>query len=97
MVSAPYEVLLNVEIKDYDHEVIDATIAMLKEFGMDQRAVMACFNAEVIAYIQQAYPDVRTQGFPQRVMKRSTPEGFQFTEAFFDRMFGMGFPSRTGT
>lgn len=45
MVSAPYEVLLNVEIKDYDHEVIDATIAMLKEFGMDQRAVMACFNA----------------------------------------------------
>lgn len=38
MVAAPYEVLLNVEIKDYDHEVIDATIAMLKEFGMPKGA-----------------------------------------------------------
>lgn len=96
MVSAPNEVLLNVEIKDYDHEVIDATIAMLKEFGMDQRAVMACFNAEVIAYIQQAYPDIRTQGFPQRIMERTTPEGFQFTETFFNRMFSMGIPVAHG-
>lgn len=96
MASAPYEVLLNVEIKDYDHEVIDATIAMLKEFGMDQRAVMACFNAEVIAYIQEAHPDMRTQGFPQRIMERATPANFRFTEAFFDRMFGMGIPVAHG-
>ena len=96
MASAPYEVLLNVEIKDYDHEVIDATIAMLREFGMDQRAVIACFNAEVIAYIQEAHPDMRTQGFPQRIMERTTPAGFQFTEAFFDRMFGMGIPVAHG-
>lgn len=95
MVSAPYEVLLNVEIKDYDHEVVDATIAMLKEFGMDQRSVLACFNAEVIAYIQSAHPDMRTQGFPQQVMERTTPEGFAFTEEFFDRMFGMGIPIGT--
>lgn len=92
MASAPYQVLLNVEIKDYDHEVIDATVAMLKEFGLDQRSVMACFNAEVIAYIQSAHPDMRTQGFPQRIMARNTPEGFVFTDAFFDRMFGMGIP-----
>lgn len=96
MASAPYEVLLNVEIKDYDHEVIDATIAMLKEFGMDQRAVMACFNAEVIAYIQEAHPAMRTQGFPQRIMERATPANFRFTEAFFDRMFGMGIPVAHG-
>lgn len=96
MASAPYEVLLNVEIKDYDHEVIDATVAMLKEFGMDQRAVMACFNAEVIAYIQEAHPDMRTQGFPQRIMERATPADFRFTEAFFDRMFGMGIPVAHG-
>lgn len=96
MASAPYEVLLNVEIKDYDHEVIDATIAMLKEFGMDQRAVMACFNAEVIAYIQDTHPDMRTQGFPQRIMERATPANFRFTEAFFDRMFGMGIPVAHG-
>lgn len=59
---------------------------------MDQRSVLACFNAEVIAYIQSAHPDMRTQGFPQRVMERTTPEGFAFTEDFFNRMFGMGIP-----
>ena len=69
MANADYEVLLNVEIKDYDHEVVDATIAMLKRFGLDQRTVIACFNAEVIAYTQKAHPDMRTQGFPQRVMQ----------------------------
>lgn len=92
MAAAPYKVLLNVEIKDYDHEVIDATVAMLKAFDMDQRSVLACFNGEVIAYIQSTYPDMRTQGFPQRIMERTTPEGFVFTEDFFNRMFGMGIP-----
>ena len=96
MASAPYQVLLNVEIKDYDPEVVDATVEMLKEFGMDQRSVLACFNAEVIAYVHAAHPDMRTQGFPQRIMERNTPEHFVFTPAFFDRMFGMGIPVGDG-
>lgn len=92
MAAAPYPVLLNVEIKDYDPAVIDATIDMLKEFHMDQRSVLACFNAEVIAYIHDAHPDMRTQGFPQRIMEQTTPESFVFTDAFFDKLFGMGIP-----
>ena len=45
MVQADYQVLLNVEIKDYDHSLVDQTIAMLKSFDMDRRSVIACFNA----------------------------------------------------
>ena len=92
MANADYEVLLNVEIKDYDHEVVDATIAMLKRFGLDQRTVIACFNAEVIAYTQKAHPDMRTPGFPQRVMQKNTDAEFEITEELYDRMFGIGIP-----
>jgi len=92
MSGAPYPVLLNVEIKDYDPEVIDATVEMLKKFGFDQRSVLACFNAEVIDYIQKMHPDMRTQGFPERIMKPSTPENYVFDEGLFDRMFGIGIP-----
>ena len=92
MANADYEVLLNVEIKDYDHEVVDATIAMLKRFGLDQRTVIACFNAEVIAYTQKAHPDMRTQGFPERVMRKNTDAEFEITQELYDKMFGIGIP-----
>ena len=36
MANADYEVLLNVEIKDYDHDVVDATVAMFRRFGLDR-------------------------------------------------------------
>ena len=92
MANADYEVLLNVEIKDYDHAVVDATIAMLKQYGLDQRTVIACFNAEVIAYTQKAHPDMRTQGFPKRVMQKNTDETFEITEELYEKMFGIGIP-----
>lgn len=41
MAHADYEVLLNVEMKDYDHELVDQTIDMLKKFGMAERSVIA--------------------------------------------------------
>lgn len=92
MANADYEVLLNVEIKDYDHDVVDATIEMLKQYGLDQRTVIACFNAEIIAYTQKAHPEMRTQGFPKRVMQPNTDANFEITEVLYDKMFGIGIP-----
>lgn len=77
--------LLNVEIKDKEHETVDKTIAMLGEFGLCERSVIACFDAEIIRYTKTAYPDMRTQGFPGRYMNN-------FTEDTYDVMFGMGIP-----
>jgi len=88
VVSKSDTLLLNVEIKDYAHDVIDATIAMLHEYGLAERSVIACFNAEVVRYVASAHPEMRTQGFPGRYMSN-------FTEATYDCMFGMGIPIGT--
>ena len=77
--------LLNVEIKDMTHETVDMTIAMLHEFGLAERSVIACFDAEIIRYTKAAHPEMRCQGFPGRYMKN-------FTEDTYDCMFGMGIP-----
>ena len=90
MAAAPYEVLLNVEIKDFDHEVVDATVAMLKEYGFGDRCVIACFSAEIVDYIQKAHPEMRTQGYPARYMY--CPEGFTMPEDLHKKMFGIGIP-----
>lgn len=92
MVNADYEVLLNVEIKDYDHELVDRTIEMLKKFKMDERSVIACFNAEIIGYTQHIYPEMKTQGFPVRYMKPYTDENYTITESLYENMYGIGIP-----
>ena len=77
--------LLNVEIKDMTHECVDKTVAMLHEYGLNERSVIACFDAAVIRYTKSAHPEMRTQGFPGRYMQN-------FTEETYDCMFGMGIP-----
>ena len=77
--------LLNVEIKDMTCEAVDKTIAMIQEFNLTERCVIACFDAKIIRYTKKAYPYIRTQGFPGRYMKN-------FTEETYDCMFGMGIP-----
>jgi glycerophosphoryl diester phosphodiesterase len=71
----PYpEVLLNVEIKPSADAkaVADAAIAMLKEYGYLSRCVFTCFDAEIIAYIHDAY-HLKTQGFPGELMYNFDP------------------------
>lgn len=92
MANADYEVLLNVEIKDYDHELVDRTIETLKRFGLDQRSVIACFNAEIVGYTQDAYPEMKTQGFPRRCMEPSTDKDYPITDTIYEKMYGMGIP-----
>lgn len=79
------DLLLNVEIKDMAHDTVDRTVAMLHEFGLAERSVIACFDAEIIRYTKAAHPQMRTQGFPGRYMDN-------FTEETYDAMFGMGIP-----
>ena len=85
VVASSDTLLLNVEIKDTAHETVDMTVAMLHEFGLADRAVIACFDAEIVRYTKAAHPEMRTQGFPGRYMKN-------FTEETYDCMFGMGIP-----
>lgn len=92
MARADYEVLLNVEIKDYEHALVDGTVGMLKEYGLAGRSVIACFNAEILEYTQDTYPEMKTQGFPERCMRPATGENFPITKRLYERMFGMGIP-----
>ena len=85
LASASDTLLLNVEIKDMTHEAVDKTISMIHEFNLEDRCVIACFDAEIIRYTKSAYPHMRTQGFPGRYMSN-------FTEDTYDCMFGMGIP-----
>lgn len=84
--AAPHEkLLLNVEIKDMTDEAVDKTVAMLRRFGLEDRSVIACFDAGIIRYTKKAYPHMRCQGFPGRYMQN-------FTEETYACMFGMGIP-----
>ncbi len=83
--AAPDTLLLNVEIKDMEHDTADRTVGMLHEFGLEERSVIACFDAEILRYTKAAHPEMRCQGFPGRYMEH-------FTEETYDCMFGMGIP-----
>lgn len=77
--------LLNVEIKYMTQEAVDKTVDMLHRFGLEDRTVIACFDAQIIRYTKMTYPHMRCQGFPGRYMQN-------FTEDTYDCMFGMGIP-----
>lgn len=83
--EADPSLLLNVEIKDQRPRVVDAAIAMLEEFGLLERSVIASFDAQTLLYVQDYYPHVKTQGQPPVSMKR-------YDERVLDRMYGMGVP-----
>lgn len=59
--------LLNVEIKQYTHETVDKAVALLDRYGMDDRFVLSCFDAEILKYAFETY-GVKCQGFPAEKM-----------------------------
>ena len=79
------DMILNVEIKDQRPDCIDATIAMLDEFGVLDRSVIASFDAQSLLYVQDNYPHVKTQGHVPVFM-------VQYDPRVLDRMYGMGVP-----
>ncbi len=75
----------NIEIKDYTEECVDKTMALVREFGIAERTVIASFSVAVLQYTQKVYPEMRTQGFPTRILPDAPME-------LYDRMYGMGIP-----
>lgn len=81
---APTEVSLNVEIKDNTFETVDKTVRMLFDYGMRDRFVIACFDANIIQYAHQKY-GVMTQGFPDE-------EQGNYSNETRDHMYAVGIP-----
>ena len=81
---AKTDISLNVEIKDRTFEVVDATVKMLLDYGMKDRFVIACFDANIIHYAHQKY-GVMTQGFPDDMQENFSNE----TRA---HMYAVGIP-----
>lgn len=77
---------LNVEIKDYTFEAADATVRALFDYGMRDRFVIACFDANIIQYVHSKY-GVMTQGFPDGMQAN-------YSNETRDHMYAVGIPMR---
>lgn len=67
-----------VEIKDFRAEVADKIVAMLDEFGLRERTIIECGDAQVLVYLHKHYPDIRLLAFPAPLMKRLDPDIYDF-------------------
>ncbi len=81
---ADTDVTLNVEIKDDTLEAVDATVRELFDYGMQDKFVIACFDANIIQYAHQKY-GVMTQGFPDGMQQN-------FSNETRDHMYAVGIP-----
>lgn len=81
---APTEISLNVEIKDYTFETVDKTVRLLFDYGMQDRFVIASFDANIIQYAHQKF-GVMTQGFPDSMQGN-------FSNETRDHMYAVGIP-----
>lgn len=79
------ELHLNVEIKDQRPDCIDLTIELLRKYGLACRSVIASFDAQSLLYVQDHYPEIKTQGQYPEVMINYDPK-------VLDRMYGIGIP-----
>lgn len=81
---APIGISLNVEIKDRTFEVVDKTVRTLFDYGMQDRFVIACFDANIIQYAHMKY-GVMTQGFPDDLH-------VNYSNETRDHMYSVGIP-----
>lgn len=77
--------LLNVEIKQRTKQAVDLSLAILEQYGLMDRCVFCCFDADIVAYLHDAYA-VPTQGFLSSVMS-NFKEGAGGT---YDKMYAAG-------
>lgn len=59
-----------IEIKDFRPEVVDAVVAMVKEYELTERTVIEAGDAPTVLYLQENYPEIKTLVFPPVFMKR---------------------------
>lgn len=79
------ELHLNVEIKDQRPDCIDLTMELLRKYGLVERSVIASFDAQSLLYVQDNYPEIKTQGQYPELMTNYDPR-------VLDRMYGIGIP-----
>lgn len=68
---------LGVEIKEYTEECVDISVAMLKSYGLFNRACFYAFDAPTIRYLKTRY-NARTMGYPDFQMKRFEEKSYQY-------------------
>lgn len=82
----PHEsLLLNIEIKDDNKEVVDKAMQCLQRFALTGRCVFASFLSEMVAYAHNVY-GVRTQGFSKQKFHSFT-DGINGT---YSKMYAVG-------
>ena len=73
---------LNLEIKEFRKEVVDATLKLMQQMNMGDDFVIASFSPMITTYAQKVC-GVKTQGFPRRHYEN-------FTEDIYDGMYAVG-------
>ena len=68
LTSIKGDLLYNVEIKEKTRECVDLTVNTLRRYGVVDRCVMTCFDANILKYINSAHK-IKCQGFPGHMMQ----------------------------
>lgn len=84
--------LLNVEIKDQTPAVVDKTMEALHRYGLVERSVIASFDAQTLLYVQDYYPEIKTQGQPPVCMAATTPVSSTGCTAWASRLIQRNCP-----
>ena len=72
------EMALGVEIKEYTEETVDLAVAMLKKYGLFDRACFYAFDAPTVKWLKTKY-GARVMGYPDFQMKRwNAEEGYRY-------------------
>lgn len=72
------EMALGVEIKEYTEETVDISVAMLKKYGLFDRACFYAFDAPTVKWLKTKY-GARVMGYPDFQMKRwNAEEGYRY-------------------
>lgn len=79
--AADYKPDQVVEIKDFRAVVADKVVEMIDEFGLRERTIIECGDAQVLMYLHKKHPDLRLLAFPAPLMKRLDPDIYEFTHA----------------
>lgn len=78
-------ILLNVEIKQRTFETVDKTMWLIEQYGLWERFVLTCFDANIIQYAKETY-GAKCQGFPSSKMAN-----FKFgPDGTYSHMYSVG-------
>lgn len=61
------------EIKDRTFEMVKKAVEMLRAYHMEDRFVIACWDANIVQYAHEKY-GVMTQGFPDNMFENFSNE-----------------------